>query len=456
MANPTTDLISNLQSVVKGRLITSDDSDYDNARRVFSGAIDRRPAVIVRAADDADVARVVTTASDAGVELVVRGGGHSLAGHSASEGGVVLDLTDIRQIDIEVDGRNAWAQAGMTAGDYTAAAGKHGLATGFGDTGSVGISGITLAGGAGFLSRKYGLTVDNLLAAEIVTAKGELLPVDGDGDPELLWAIKGGGGNFGVVTHFKYQLQPVDQFTGGMLILPATADVIAGFVAEAQAAPDELSTIMMAMVAPPMPFLPPQVHGELIVMGLMGFTGPAETAERVLAPFRALATPLADMVQPMPYPQMFPPEEGDFRPIGTGHTMFVDTVDHAAAELILDQIQASTAMVSAVQLRVLGGAISRVPSDATAFAHRERGILVNVNAAYQRAEDASEHQAWVANLAGALSDGKPGAYTGFLGDDGADRMREAYPGPTWDRLVDVKRRYDPTNLFRGNHNIPPG
>jgi FAD/FMN-containing dehydrogenase len=248
--------IAQLRAELDGRVITPEDGSYEQARAVFYGSIDRRPAVIVRPADAAAVARVVSIARETEAELAVRSGGHSLAGHSVSEGAIVLDLADLKALEIDADGRTAWAQTGLTAADYSAAAGAHGLATGFGDTGSVGIGGLTLGGGVGFLVRKHGLTIDDLLAAELVTADGELLQVSSDSHPDLLWAIRGGGGNFGVATRFRFRLHPVDPIVGGMLILPATPEVIASFVGEAQTAPEELSAIANIMVAPPMPFLP--------------------------------------------------------------------------------------------------------------------------------------------------------------------------------------------------------
>jgi FAD/FMN-containing dehydrogenase len=450
---PATDLLPDLRAAVTGQVITAEDATYDRVRSLQSGNFDRRPGVIVRPVDHTEVARVVDQVREAGVPLAVRSGGHSFAGHGSVDGGVVLDLRDLDSVGIDVENRTAWAGGGATAGQYTAAAGQHDLATGFGDTASVGIGGITLAGGAGFLSRKYGLTIDELLAAEIVTADGQLRHVDADNHPDLFWAIRGGGGNFGVVTRFKYRLREVTEFTGGMLVLPATTEVLTGFVAAAAAAPDELSTIMMAMVAPPMPFLPAEAHGQLVVLGLMGFAGPVEAAERALAPFRALATPLADMVQPSAYSDMFPPEPEDYRPQAAMRSQFADKLDATSAEIVLEQLRTSTAPMSAVQFRVLGGAIGRVAPDATAFAHRDRTMMVNVAAMYQQPEEVAEREAWVRKLAEVLDQG-PGVYTGFLGDEGTDRVRAAYPGATWNRLVAVKRQYDPTNLFRSNHNIP--
>src|SRR6266508_6503840 len=248
--------IPRLRAALNGRVITPDDATYDPARAVFYGGFgERRPAVIIRVADATDVSRVVSLARETGLELAVRSGGHSTAGHGVSDGGIVLDLQDMRALDLDVAGRTAWAETGLTAGDYTTAADAHGLATGFGDTASVGIGGITLAGGVGYLVRKHGLTIDSLLAAEVVTADGQLLRVDAETHPELFWAIRGGGGNFGVATRFQFRLHEVGTIVGGMLLLPATPDVIHSFIAEAEAAPAELSTIAHIMPAPPMPFL---------------------------------------------------------------------------------------------------------------------------------------------------------------------------------------------------------
>jgi FAD/FMN-containing dehydrogenase len=447
--------IPELRAEFNGRLIAPDDAEYDEARTVFPGGIDRRPAVIIRPADASEVSRVIALARKTGLELAVRSGGHSGAGHGVSEGGIVLDLANMRSLDIDVDARTAWAETGLTAGDFTAAAAQHGLATGFGDTGSVGIGGITLGGGVGFLARKYGLTIDNLLAAEIVTADGEFLRVDADTHPDLFWAIRGGGGNFGVVTRFKYRLREVSTVVGGMLMLPATPEVIASFLAEAEAAPAELTTIANVMPAPPMPFVPAEHHGQLVVMALVAYAGDPEAGERVMTPFRALATPIVDMVRPMPYPEIFLPTEEGYHPVSAVRTMFVESIDRRAAQTIVDHLQASNALMRVAQLRVLGGAIADVPVDATAYAHRRSRIMVNVAAIYQSPYEADAHQRWVAEFAAALDQGDTGAYVAFIGDEGEARVRDAYPEPTWQRLSEVKRRYDPTNLFRLNQNVPP-
>jgi FAD/FMN-containing dehydrogenase len=454
------DLIANLdlaqlRAELHGRVIAPGDAAYDEARTVFVGGIDRRPAAIVRAADATDVARVIALARESGLELAVRSGGHSGAGHSVTEGGIVLDLSEMRALEIDVEKRTAWAETGLTAGEYTAAAGTHGLATGFGDTGSVGIGGITLGGGVGFLARKYGLTIDDLLAAEIVTADGQLRRVDAANEPELFWAIRGGGGNFGVATRFQFRLHEVPQIVGGMLILPATPESIAAFIGAAEAAPEELTTIANVMSAPPMPFIPAEQYGELIILAMLCYAGEVEAGQRAIAPFRSLAAPLADMVQAMPYAGMYQPEEGDYHPTAAAQTLFLDDFDRSTAETVVDFLQKSDAAMRVAQLRVLGGAVARVPAVATAYAHRTRRLLVNVAAFYEGDHDRPERETWVTEFAAALKQGDPAAYVNFLGDEGAARVRNAYPGATWERLVAVKRRYDPKNLFRLNQNVPP-
>jgi len=454
-ATPATISIPKLRGEFSGQVIAPGDSEYDKARTVFYGGVDRHPAVIIKVKNAEEVSRVVTLARETGMELAVRSGGHSTAGHSVSEGGIVLDLSNMKNLQIDVEGRTAWAETGLTAGEVTTAAAAHGLAVGFGDTGSVGIGGITLGGGVGYLVRKYGLTIDSLLAAEIVTADGQILHVDAVNHPDLFWAIRGGGGNFGVATRFKFQLYEVPTVVGGMLILPATPETIAGFIAESEAAPEELSGIGNVMFAPPMPFLPQEAHGKLIIFAIMVYAGETEAGQRALAPFRALATPLADMLKPMSYPEIYLPEEGEYHPVAAARTMFVEFIDRPVAETIVNHLQSSTASMSVAQLRVLGGAMARVPVDATAFAHRKSRIMVNVAALYEKPEDKAKHEAWVNNFAKALQTSDNGLYVNFLSDEGEARIRAAYPGSTWERLAAVKARYDPTNLFRLNQNIAP-
>ena len=452
-----TGALDELRQGLRGRLLTPDDAEYDSARRVAAGHVDSRPAAIARPVDARDVATAIAFGRRAGLELAVRSGGHDGVGYSTVEGGLVIDLRDMKALDIDPRGRTAWAQAGLTAGEVVRAAAEHGLVIGFGDTGSVGIGGITLGGGIGYLVRKRGLTIDSLLGAEIVTASGEVLRVDAEAHPDLYWAIRGGGGNFGVVTSFHYRLQPAEDFVGGMLVLPATAAVLAGFMDAAAAAPEQLSAIANVMGCPPMPFVPEDWHGRPVLLAMIAHTGDLAAGEAAMAPFRALAEPVADLLRPMPYPEMFPAEEEDpeYRgPRVVGQTFFMRGLDTAAAQAIVEALEASDAEMKAVQLRPLGGAMARVPADATAFAHRRAGVLSIVVSTYQPADE-QVRQAWVDDLVEHLRDGSGGAYVNFVGDEGEAGVRRAYPPATLARLARIKAQYDPDNVFRRNQNISP-
>jgi FAD/FMN-containing dehydrogenase len=452
-------VVAALRGTFDGQVIAPGDPEYDSARTVFTGGFDRRPAVLVRPGVTAGVVEVVRQARESGLPLAVRSGGHSGAAHGVCDDGLVLDLRGMKGLQIDVEGRTAWAETGLTAGEFTTAVGEHGLAVGFGDTGSVGLGGVTLGGGVGFLARKYGLTVDDVLAAEVVTATGEVLHADAEHHPELFWAIRGGGGNFGVVTRFQFRLHELRTAVAGMLLVPASPDLLASFLELAEAAPDELTTIANVMSAPPMPFIPAEHHGKLVVMAQICYAGPAAEAEPVLAPFRALAAPLGgplvDMVREVPYPQVYQSDEPEHGPTAVVHTMFVDSVDRDAAGQILDLLEASDAPMRAVQLRVLGGAVARVAPEATAYAHRASRVMANIAALYARPEERARRRAWVQKVAATIEQSDHGAYVNFFSADGPERTRAAYPGDTWDRLVRAKRRYDPDNLFRLNVNIPP-
>jgi FAD/FMN-containing dehydrogenase len=447
--------IPDLRTAIAGRVLTPEDTGYEQARTMFMGGFTERPAVIVRTAGTSDVAHVIAVARSSGVPLAVRSGGHSGAGHSTTDGGIVLDLHDLKSLAVDADGRTAWAGTGLTAAEYSNGVGAHGLATGFGDTGSVGIGGITLAGGIGYLTRKYGMTIDSVLGAEMVTAEGEVIRVDANSHPDLFWAIRGGGGNFGVVTRFRYRLHPVDQIVGGLLLLPATAETIVRSIEAADAAPEELSAIVNVMPAPPMPFVPEAHHGKLVLMMLLCYAGDAEAGTRALASFRAIAEPIADLLRPMRYPEIFPPEDPSYHPTAVGRTLFMDRVRRVSAETMIDFLQKSDAGVRVVQLRVLGGAMARVPADATAFAHRDRRILANVAAFYNGENDRPAREAWTEAFADAIAQGRRDAYVAFVNDEGPARVRAAYPDSTWNRLAAIKARYDAANLFRRNHNIQP-
>jgi FAD/FMN-containing dehydrogenase len=444
-----------IRSRLAGRLITAEDEVYEKARTIFYGGIDRRPSLIIQPANAQDIAYAISLAREAGLEIAVKSGGHSMAGFGTSDGGLVIDLSLMKGMDIDPKARTAWAETGLTAGEYTREAGKYGLATGFGDTGSVGIGGITLGGGIGFFARKFGMTIDDLLAAEIVTADGQILHVDEEHHPELFWALRGGGGNFGVVTRFKFRLHEVRNVIGGMLFLPASPEILLKLVELADAAPEELTMLINVMTAPPMPFLPSEYHGKLITFIMPLYTGDTETGEKVLAPIRAVATPIVDMLKPMAYPEIYPDEE-DYHPTAAGRNLFLDTLNEEDAKTIFEQIGKSDAMMAVTQVRVLGGAMARVPNNATAFAHRKRNLMLQLAALYTNPNDAEKYELWVSNFASMLQKGSSAAaYVNFVGNEGEARLREIYPVETWERLRAVKAEYDPENLFHLNQNIPP-
>jgi len=448
--------LAELRDQVGARVLGPDDAGYDEARAIMMGGSDPKPALIVRPRSDADVARAVTLAKDTGLALAVRSGGHSGAAHCTADGGVVIDLRDMKAVEFDVHAKTAWAEAGLTAAEFTDAAAAHGLAVGFGDTGSVGLGGITLGGGVGFLARKHGLTIDSLLAADVVTADGEVLRVNEQLHPDLFWAIRGGGGNYGVATRFQFRLHPVDQVVGGMLVLPATAATVAGFLAAAEAAPEALTTIANVMNCPPFPFVPEAQHGSLVIFAFVCWAGEESPGLDAIAPFVALAEPLANLVRPMPYPEMYPPgEDADYHPTAVARTMFVDAIGPDEAATIVELLQASDAAMRVAQLRVLGGAVARVPADATAYAHRTARIMVNIAALYDGPAEREVRSAWVDDVTATLHQGYDGAYVNFLQDEGPERIRAAYPGATWDRLAAVKAAYDPENVFRLNQNVPP-
>jgi FAD/FMN-containing dehydrogenase len=417
--------------------------------------IDRRPALIARCADPGDVVQAVNLAREQRLLVSVRCSGHNVAGYAVCDDGIVIDLSRMKAIEVSPAARTVRAGAGLNWGEVNDALQPHGLAATGGFVSLTGVSGLTLGGGLGWLVRKHGLALDNLLSAEMVLADGRLVTASASENDDLFWAIRGGGGNFGVATRLQFRLHEVGTVVGGMLFLPATPDVIASFIAEAEAAPDELSTIANVMPAPPLPFLAPEHHGRLVVMAMLVYAGDVEAGQRAVAPFRALATPLADMLRPMAYPEMYPPADKSYRPVAVARTLFTDGVERRAAETIVERIEGSSAASAVTQLRVLGGAMARVPADATAFAHRDRRVMANVVAMYQSPEERPVHEAWVADLASELSQGDAAGYPGFLGDEGPERVRAAYPGSNWERLRAIKAHYDPDNLFRLNQNIPP-
>jgi FAD/FMN-containing dehydrogenase len=454
---PLEDQIEMLASALRGRVVMPRHEDYDGLRTLALGNFDFRPAAIVRVANAADAAAVVNFARATDLPLSVRSGGHSIRGQGSNNGGLVIDVRDLNAIEIDPVGRTAWCGTGLTAGEVTAAVEKHGLIVGFGDSASVGISGLTLGGGIGYLVRKHGLTIDSLLAAEIVTATGDILMVDADHHPDLFWALRGGGGNFGVLTRVKFRLHPLPAFTGGLLVLPPTPEVLAGFAAAAEAAPEELSAIGLVMTAPPVPFLPPELHGKILFGAMMAYAGAPEAAQKALAPFRALATPIADLVRPAPYTSLYmmdPPS--DMRPAVSMRSRFLDRFGIEEATAMLEALERCDAPMKMGQIRVLGGAMSRVPADATAFGHRGAKNLVAFLSMYGGGPDVvMAQERWAEEALAAMKPGNAGAYVNFVSNEGQAGLSAAYPAATWDRLRRVKRQYDPENLFRLNQNVPP-
>jgi FAD/FMN-containing dehydrogenase len=452
---PATQLLDDLRGLIGGAVVGPADPEFDTLRALKYGGLDRHPAAIARVVDADDVAAIVRYTAERGLPLSVRAGGHGVAGHAVVDDGIVIDLRSLKGLQIDPEGRTAWAEAGLTAGEFTIAAAEHGLGVGFGDTASVGLGGLALGGGVGYFVRKHGLTIDLLEGVELVTAAGELVTVDAEHNPELFWAARGGGGNFGVATGFRFRLVDVSAFTGGMLILPASPAILAGYIALSDAAPDELSSIVNVMPCPALPFVPTELHGQTVLFAVLGWLGDADTGRDAIEFLRSLATPIVDTVRPMPYPEIYPPENDAYRPKAVARTFFMDRFDVRRAEQALEWLSRSDATMRALQLRVLGGACAAVANDATAYAHRDRRIMGNVAVFWDTERERGEREAWATAFMNDLTDGDLAGYVNFLGDEGPERVRAAYPGETWDRLRSLKFRWDPDNLFRGNQNIPP-
>src|SRR5215207_6181243 len=451
------DQMAMLRSRLRGRLITAEDAGYDEARRVLYLTVDRRPLAIARAADARDVATAVNFARDNSLPLAVRSGGHSLAYLSVIDDAIVVDLSEMAHVSIDPVARTARVQPAATSGDLAGPANDFGLALSTGDTHSVGMGGSTTGGGIGFMVRKYGLALDNLLEAQVVTAAGDIVTASAEEHPDLFWAIRGGGGNAGIVTELVFRLAPVGQILGGELMLPTSRDVLRGYLDYAASAPDDLTTIANLMYAPLAPHVAEEHVGKLVLSILVSWTGDIPAGERALAPLRALETPVADAVAPIPYPQIYRFTEHQAAPHAASiRMMFADELSDEALDAALSAMKQASSPFSLVQFRGLGGAMARVPKDATAFAHRERHFFVAIIGLWLDAgEDPAVHEAWTAALWPTFHREGNGVYVNFLEVEGADRVREAYPPATYARLAAIKRRYDPGNLFRFNQNVPP-
>ncbi|MFC7403781.1 FAD-binding oxidoreductase [Georgenia alba] len=450
--------LDHLDTLLGERLLRPGTDSFTTATRLeFAGLDDDRrvPSAVAQVTGPDDVAAALRAARESGAPVAVRTGGHSYARHPALAGAVVIDTRRMDGVEIDAERRLGWAQGGVLARAYTDAAFAHGLATGFGDTPTVGVAGLTLGGGIGFLSRRDGLTIDNLLSAEVVLADGSVVTADADQHPDLFWALRGGGGNFGVVTKLGLRLTPTTMVTGGMLVFDPTPALVAGLLTALLAAPDELSAMVNVMRTPPMPFLPAEMHGRPGLLVLPCWSGPAEDAERAFAPIRALGEPVVDTVGEQPYPALLEGPPGSDQPVFPDvRTGFVDAVDEEWAAAAIDVVATAPTPMAVVNLRVMGGAIARVSTDATAFAHRDRGIMASVGAMFFDPTLAPAAQEWTASAARRLTTGTAG-YVNFMTGAAASDVEAAYPGETLERLREVKRTYDPENVFRAVHNVHP-
>lgn len=450
--------IDALRAQLLGPIVTPGDAQYDTARRVWNRRYVRQPAAVIRARDAIDVLRVVAYARGQNLPLAIRSGGHSLAGFGTTDGGVVLDLSLFKRISIDADSGIATVQPGVTSVELARKAADYGLGLSTGDAPTVGIGGLTLGGGIGLMVRKYGLTIDSLLSADVVTADGHFITTSTTTHPDLFWALRGGGGNFGVVTNLQFQLRPVGTIVGGAILCPASVAALRTYFDYAIAAQDELTTIACVMKAPPLPFVPMELLGLPIVLIVVAFVGDVEAGQRAIEPLRRLAPRTVDTTGPMPYPAMFElTREATVSTHHYGRSAFLHEVPDLLVETVIDRVERGTSPLSFVQIRPLGGALARVPADATAFANRDRRYALSILNRWDAAtpEEESIHEAWVDGLWQSARPYASGAYVNFLEEGEQDRIRQAYPGETFNRLAAVKRRYDPDNFFRLNQNIHP-
>ncbi|HRC62168.1 MAG TPA: FAD-binding oxidoreductase [Dehalococcoidia bacterium] len=448
--------IAALKAVIEGEVITAEDASYGSVRQLWNAAFQKFPAVIVRAATTEDVARAVHFANERQAAIAVRSGGHNLAGLSSNDDGVVIDLSQMQEIDIDPDAQRAWVQPGVTSEVLAPATLPHGLVLTTGDAPTVGIGGLTLGGGIGWFVRKYGLTIDHLLDVEVVTADGRVIVANEQQHADLFWAVRGGGGNFGVVTRYHFRLDPTGLVLAGMIALPMTAEAVRGYVDVATAAPEELSTQLILAPAPPAPFVPADMVGTPIAAVVVCWSGDPEQGRKVLAGFSRLAGgPLFEFVDVMPYNALFEFLREPTRPglYSSTRSSFMRTVEDGLIEALIAEVPPA---MSIAQIRVLGGAMARVPAHATAFAHRDKPYMLMLAGVDLDPQGAADAAAWVERTWTRAEAWADGVYVNFLADrDGPARVHEAYPSATYQRLADVKAKYDPENRLRGNQNVRP-
>jgi FAD/FMN-containing dehydrogenase len=448
----------------RGELLLPTSPSYDTARRIWNGAIDRRPACIARCTGVADVVAAVRFARDRDLEIAIRGGGHNVAGTAVCDDGVVIDLSAMRAVWVDPAGRTAWVQGGALWGDVDHETQAHGLATTGGIVSHTGVAGLTLGGGIGFLMRKHGLTVDNLLAAEVVTAEGSTVQASADEHPDLFWALRGGGGNFGVVTSFRFALHPLGPTVmAGPVFWAAddTAEVLCFYRDFAAEAPDELGTVVRLGTVPPLPVIPENLHWRPAVAIACCYAGAVEDGERALRPLRRFGRPLVDLLAPLPY-VAFQGGLDDTVPHGWHYywkgTNLAGLSDDVIA-VIADHAYAAGSPRSYGAIFHMGGAVSRIPHDATAYAGRGVAHTMSIDAVWlpgESGEHAAAEPAWARRFHQALDPNRVGVYVNFLdSDDDSGRVREAYGDQIYRRLAEVKAKYDPDNAFHHNKNIQP-
>lgn len=452
--------IASLRTGLRGMVCLPEDGGYDAARSVWNGMIDRRPAMIVQAAGAADVMKAVNFARDHGATLAVRGGCHNITGNAVCDGGIVIDLSHMRSVHVDPERRLALVDGGALLGDVDKETQAFGLAVPVGINSTTGIGGLTLGGGFGWTSRKLGLTIDSLVSVEMVTADGQLRHVDRAHHPDLFWAVRGGGGNFGVVTSFEFMLHELGpDVISGLLVHPleAAGTLIPEYRKLVAAAPEELTCWLVLRKAPPAPFIPAAWHGKEVLIMALCYCGPMSDGEKAAAPFRALGAPIVDLVQPHPFAAW----QAAFDPLLTpgarnywkSHDL--KTMPDEAAGLIVDAVRRLPSDECEIFVGHLGGQVGRVARDATAFSRRDVEFIVNVHTRWRDPAQDTACISWARGLFNALTPHAMGSvYVNFMPDDETDRVRGAY-GPNYDRLAAVKRRYDPLNLFRLNQNIAP-
>jgi len=450
---------SELRALVRGDVITPDDAEFDEARKVHNGMIDKRPAAIVRVANAGDTMTTVNFARDNALKLSVRGGGHSGPGFGTNDGGVVLDFSRMRGVRVDLGAKTARAEGGTTWGDFNAATHAYGLATTGGVISTTGIAGLTLGGGIGYLSRGQGLSLDNLISADVVTADGKLLVASEDENADLFWAIRGGGGNFGVCTSLEYKLQPVGNVYWGPMFFEVekTQTILEFYRDYIKDAPREMGAFPVFQIAPPLPFIPEDRHGDMFVGIVACWSGDPADGERQFKAFHDVAEVKAEMVGPVPYPAINAAFDELF-PTGIRQYWKGNFVKELTDEAIAAHVQHgpnAPTVSSTMHLYPINGACQDVADDATAFGHRDANFSMVVLAASDDPADDEAHTKWVRDYSDAIAPhSEPGGYINFMDDDDGGRVRDNYGG-NYDRLVELKRRYDPDNFFRINQNIAP-